>query len=33
MKKQLEPLSEFEQQIADQLKAGKPLTGEDGIFT
>ena len=33
MKRQTEPLSEFEQQIADQLKAGKPLTGEDGIFT
>jgi len=32
MKKKIE-LSEFEQQIADQLKAGKPLTGEDGIFT
>jgi len=26
-------LSEFEQQIADQIKAGKPLTGADGIFT
>jgi putative transposase len=32
MKKQKE-LSEFEQQIADQIKAGKPLTGADGIFT
>jgi putative transposase len=32
MKKKAE-LSAFEQQIANQLKAGKPLTGEDGIFT
>lgn len=33
MRKPIEKLTEFEQQIADQLKAGKPLTGEDGIFT
>src|SRR5256885_14367182 len=33
MKKRPKALSEFEQQIADQIKAGKPLTGEDGIFT
>lgn len=33
MKKKQIALSEFEQQIADQIKAGKPLTGEDGIFT
>jgi putative transposase len=33
MKKRQKELSEFEQQIADQIKAGKPLTGEDGIFT
>jgi transposase-like protein len=32
MKKQIK-LTDFEQQIADQLKAGKPLTGKDGIFT
>ncbi|MFI5344617.1 MAG: IS256 family transposase [Chlamydiales bacterium] len=33
MKKRQKELTEFEQQIADQIKAGKPLTGEDGIFT
>lgn len=33
MKKPTKQLTEFEQQIADQIKAGKPLTGEDGIFT
>jgi transposase-like protein len=33
MRKVKEQLSEFEQRIAEQLKAGKPLTGEDGIFT
>ena len=32
MKKKIE-LSEFEQQVADQLKSGKSLTGKDGIFT